>query len=455
MTAPVAGTPPTSAAVPPWLYLWMPVFLLFVLPSYLPLVIVDFRMALAEPPFGGWFASLMLVALALLGALPPLVLLLGLASSLAPRWQANRIERRYRLTEPSPDYPSEALREVLSFLGRHAPKAAVKVNLANLNDTALVYPTGYSSVAVAVFGGLLVLWRRQRAAAEGILLHEVAHLRQGEVLLIHSGAPLVRAVRTLPWLVVVVVVFQFVLAVPLSAVTSWSEFQQLNADLGAQAEAAGLPADMVRGLGMPLGEFIQYRVSFFFTSQLSALALGAVTITAWSLAVWVTFVGAIWCLEFNADRYAILMRPDSGGAWQPAASINRGSRWRRLHRLVTHPPLPLRRLMLSRAGDASALVCLLLLFPAALLAQLALLLLWGTALSWSIQLTAEPELWLRSYFTSQRLMFGSMALLVALWPALAPRFELLVAGAGGEVAERHRAAYWLAGAILLVLALLA
>jgi len=442
----------SSAAVPPWLWFWIPLFL-FALPGYVELATQDFAAAL-DPPFGGSIARLLLILLAVLGVLPPVILLAGIAGTFAPGWRARSIERRYRLVDPPQNYPSAALSEVIEFLHHWSPGTPVKVCLTDVRKLAVVYPTSFRKMTVGVFGGLLLLWRRDRAAGEAVLLHELAHLRQGEVLFVHAGSPLVWGVQKLPWIVTAVVILQFVVGVMLPVSIFWMEWQEMAASLHAQAEAASLPPEMIDALQVPFSSFLSEKAAFFAHAQLPALALGAVTMVSWAAAAWVAFVAAIWCLEFNADRFAVCARPSALSIWLADDPSGQRPWWRKLDDLVTHPPLSLRRLLLRHAEDRVGLLALLLVFPAAYLVRLVLLIVWGVAVSFSVELDPSVGSWTRTYFTSGANVFAFTALVLLLWPFLAGHWESFVAGVRGYTSPRFFPVYWASAAATLTIAAL-
>ena len=65
------------------------------------------------------------------------------------------------------------------LLAAAVPRLPVKANWRRVNLLAYVYPRGIGQAGIALFGGFIRLWRRDRPSAEGLLLHEVAHYKRG------------------------------------------------------------------------------------------------------------------------------------------------------------------------------------------------------------------------------------------------------------------------------------
>jgi Zn-dependent protease with chaperone function len=74
------------------------------------------------------------------------------------------------------------------------PSVSLRVTI-RADQMARIYPVGWRSARIAVFRPLPALWRRDREAAQAILLHEVAHRRQGDQLIVGLGSPFVALMR--------------------------------------------------------------------------------------------------------------------------------------------------------------------------------------------------------------------------------------------------------------------
>ncbi len=135
---------------------------------------------------------------AVIDALPWLVLSIGIVLTAFPAVRRKRLEQHFGLEELPPDYPSAAVDFCRHFLRLHAPNVELRVALRNPRLSALVYPLDYRSRALGVGGRLLKLWRQDCAAAEAVLTHELAHVRQGEDWLLGLGSPLETAIRLWP-----------------------------------------------------------------------------------------------------------------------------------------------------------------------------------------------------------------------------------------------------------------
>src|SRR3954462_11782598 len=107
-----------------------------------------------------------------------------------------------------------------------------------------------------------------------------------------------------------------------------------------------------------------------------------------------------------------------------------------------------------RRSVISGLIVLLLLFPAAYLVRLALLIVWGIAVSFSVGLTPSVGAWSKAYFVSGAAVFAFTALVLFLWSFLARRWESFVAGLGSSIPRRFIPSYWISAAVTLVIAAL-
>lgn len=207
--APTAAGPP--AMLPPWPLVW-----LAVLAVSAPATVAAATAQVAElgpagsfgPDLAATTSFAVLRAATLVTVLPVVVFLAGLVAVAAPQLRAAAVERRLELA--AADRP--VLREMAAFLDRHGAHVELRANLARPHGLARVYACGWRRARLAVFGPLVVLWRRDRAAAEAVLLHEVAHVRTGDHLLLGLGSPFVLLVRA--WAVLAVGVLA---AAPLAA----------------------------------------------------------------------------------------------------------------------------------------------------------------------------------------------------------------------------------------------
>ncbi len=179
-----------SRSLPPWLWFWLVVYTLT-----FPTLIDSLRSSLNDifslevSPVEKTIVPHFYLLYRLLNVpevIPSLVLLLGILTIFIPWIRAAWLERHFDLTEPPSTIP--ALQAVSEFVHRYAPDLRIKVNLRRFDQLAFVYPLGYRTTAVAIFGGLITRWRSDRQAAEAILLHELAHYRNGDTLIVGAGS---------------------------------------------------------------------------------------------------------------------------------------------------------------------------------------------------------------------------------------------------------------------------
>ncbi|WP_372624533.1 hypothetical protein [Falsiroseomonas sp.] len=343
------GNPPVE--VPPWLFLWIPLFL-WSLPDRLDTLRDQLANLLkagsgldpAVPAAAGAFVFRNLVVGSLvLEGLVWALLAAGIALVLLPRLRAWELERRYGLAPYDPAYPGAALHEIVARFREIAPGLEVRVNLAETRETAFVYPLGYRRNAVAVFGALTRAWRVDRAAAEVILLHELAHHRNGDALVVGAGSRLEVLLRH--WWILL-----GVLAV-LPVAWTVATFAYSGGAWGAALTNEYLPRGLVGG---PL------------------------RLLLWTPAVLLPPLAALWVIEFQADRFAAAKAssPTAYIAWLGTHKPKPGLLNALTHKL-SHPPLALRRWLLARAERPLSLVVVLLIFPASYLAAAALLVAWS------------------------------------------------------------------------------
>lgn len=212
----------------------------------------------------------------------------------------------------------------LIFVASHDPSISLRVTIRS-DQTARLYPVGWRRARIAVFRPLPALWRRDSAAAEAILLHEVAHRRQGDQLIVGLGSPFVMLMRI--W----VPAYLLLVFVPVTVYL-----------------AVG---------GSTLAPFV------IIPSITQAVAIPGVIFLP---------VTALWLAELGADQMAA--RALGPGAVRQALRATAGSRVSVLARalaLLSHPPRRL-RLRLAAASPAGA-AGLVAAWPAALVAWLVVL----------------------------------------------------------------------------------
>jgi len=421
----------SSNVSPPWLWLWLMIFLILSLPYYVAVWGRNIQELLASPNSGlGWITTSAYRILGLVGLLelvPSFALLLGLLALLRPALRRNRLEKDYKLkpiTSPTP-----VMAEILEFVHQHAPGIEVRANRLRFDQTPFVYPLEFNKTAIAIFGQFIRLWRADRPAAEAILLHELAHYRHGDALLIGAGSPFRAVVEQWGRLYLHLFLLPFLLSFAAITLLFFWEIGQL-AQLG------------VGGIGMLA------QVIFHTIGQALFMALGAL-ITSFGLLIWIASIfivpmTAIWCSELNADQAPTAhSQQETFNTLKKLPEKARGRRWL-LYRLA-HPPNRLRQWMVINSNNLFGKVSLLLLFPLSFgLKVLLMRLLEAIA---SVQgIAIVPISWVASTFTLS-IIWLITALVLAVWPFCAPLWEQLLSGSK-QSASLNSLPYWISACIL-------
>jgi Zn-dependent protease with chaperone function len=384
----------SQGALPPWLWFWLGASVIVTLregpASWLGEGVVLFT---GYPEIGTQVSLFRIVGLAFV--LPAAVVFAGAATVMLPWARAAYLERRFGLKEPSPQLFSESpklketLEEISDFVHTHDPSIRIKVNERRTDQIAFVYPLGYRKAAIAVFSVLIVLWRRNRTAAEAVLLHEIGHRRHGDVLVVGAGSLFTTFMRY---------------GLLVGTVSLAIGFTALGLEL-----LGGVPDTPGEALRMVLTALASLIVAFIVAVPILILPLAG-----------------IWSAEFGADRYAIEAQGSSDAMVKLVDNLRRRkSRWHRLRWLVlwmSHPPDTLRRWAVRRYSKRTTFMILLLLFPVASLIGALGKIVWDTylfldreALLTAVQMHLDrlvPD-WL------------AMAAFILLWPFVAGLWERL------------------------------
>jgi hypothetical protein len=270
---------------------------------------------------------------------PPVLLVSAVAAVLAAPIRGWIVRRTYRLTPAT----QRSLAEIVAFAHMIAPEVAVYGNTRRSDVRAFVYPAGYRRTALAVFGGLVILWHDDRAAAEAVIRHELAHRDRADTLLLGIVSPLEAVLRRWGW---ILLAFGIV-----PTLVAWVAE---TTDFFRQVGAAGA----------------EHKASQFLTLILPGLLWLLLAIAARLLAAITLPVAASWSAELAADHGAT--------EWAGAAALTHAletrrsdSRTRWLFGSITHPPAKLRQ-ALARAGTVPQALAAVSVYPVAWL----LLLLW-------------------------------------------------------------------------------
>jgi Zn-dependent protease with chaperone function len=377
--------------LPPWLWFWLGASLLLTFlagpASWLGEGVVLFT---GYPELGTQVPIFRAVGLAFV--LPAAVIFAGAATIALPWARAAYLERRFGLKESPSQSPK--LKEISDFVHRYEPDLEIKVNLARPNQLAFVYPLGYRKTALAVFGGLVILWGQERTTAESVLLHEIGHSRHGDVLIVGAG----------------------------SLLTTFVRYGLLVGTVGLAVGFAAL------AVNVDVPDTLRQALNFA-----GLLLLAPIVAILVAVPILILPLIGMWCAEFNADRFASEAQRSSDAIVRAVDKLRpRKSRWWRWLLLwMTHPPDTLRRWVVRHYTKRGTLVVLLLLFPvAALLGELC-------QIVWDTYLFFDTEALLIAADTRLDLLaprWLAIAAVILLWPLVAGLWGRLFS-AGRPVAE--------------------
>jgi Zn-dependent protease with chaperone function len=363
-----------AGALPPWQWLWLALYLVNV-----PALVEGWRQLVAViagadplyPELVGTPSLTLFRLFSVVQLLPPLALFCGVVIAFLPWARAAWVQWRFGLR--ADDRP--LVREMQAFVDGYAPGLRLRVNLMRSDRVVRIYPTGWRTARIAVFAPLAKLWRGDPVAAKTLLLHEIAHYRNGDQLIVGLGSPFVFLVNV------------------------W------------------LPSFVLAGL-LPLGILFaqDYPTAAPLTAQVALLVTQIPRLLLLPVA-------GLWLAELAADRYVL----DLGGAaplTRCVASAGRArGRWWRLGALarLSHPPRWLRRRACrpTEPGDAGLLAVWSLL-PLGVLA----LALAGGILGWRLldypwdQIGAAAFVNSRSFLIDAIPTWTLALAFIALWPVL-------------------------------------
>jgi Zn-dependent protease with chaperone function len=367
--------------IPPWLWIWLAGDLAVLIPAEVSderyLFTTYTGHGALSPGLTSGTPYHLLLAFAVLAALTYAVLAVGAVSCLFPRWRGWRVEKRFGLSSDDRDVITQMQR----FISEHDPDIEVRVAI-NGTQMARIYPVGWRAARIAVFLPLIALWTDDRAAAEAVLCHEIAHHKHGDQLVVGLGSPFTWLIRA--W----VPAFAVLVLVPLAVYFA----------LGGGVLAAAVSGQGALQLAQP-----------------AELLLLPVT--------------ALWLAELNADRYTVeATGPEALLAALRAAAPADAPVHARLLALLSHPPRRLRS-QLATAGNTGT-VGLLAAWPAVLAIQLALLIVSALIayllIGKSLHMTGVSLLaGIRVFLGSNRILIIAEGVLLLCWPVLAGRWGRL------------------------------
>ena len=324
--------------MPPWALFWL-VTSLIVVPRGVP----EWRAALFDligvtpVTVDAGSGSGVLRLLDVVTLVQPALLTVAVAAVLAAPVRGRIVRHTFRLKAAA----QPSLVQIVAFVHVIAPEVAVYGNTCRTDFRAFVYPAGYRRTALAVSGDLVLLWHRDRAAAEAVIRHELSHRGRADTLLLGVVSPLEAVLRRWGWILIAFVIVP-VLVAWVAETTDF--FRQVGA-AGAAHKASQFLTLILPGL-------------LWLLLAATARVLGAITLP----------VAASWSAELAADQEAA-KRAGAAALTRGLATPRRRGRLRWLFGFITHPPVALRR-ALARAGTVPQALAAVSVYPVAWLVQL-------------------------------------------------------------------------------------
>ena len=367
--------------LPPWLWIWLAWYLWW-LARHLPFRLAEIRdelgVAARVSALEGSSTVYMLLIAEAASSIPTLIMMLGVSLVALPALRGRWLERNWRLSAELPS--SDAAGAVADYVAQRAPDLALRWNLARGSQVAFVYPLGLRRDALAIFGGLLVLWRRDRKMAESVVDHELGHHVRREALIFGSGSLIEWAARRWWLLALLVVVPQLAFHLAeearkiAAAIASAQEELEQHREFIDAMRAAGSTAEEIASYEQfaPASDWFaaaSRSASHWAGNILPGVLLSVLAELGGFLAAILLFVAAVWCAELQADRHAI-GHAGSAEAFRTAMAPRGSSRlgfWRWLLGRISHPPPGLRRWAARQPEDPARLLVLLLIPAAAVL----------------------------------------------------------------------------------------
>jgi Zn-dependent protease with chaperone function len=409
----MAGRVRGGQVMPPWLWLWLVGDLAVLVPaevsygSYLITLLTGHGDISPQVTSGTSYKLLLLFTI--VAGLTCGALAVGVIATMFPRLRGRWVERRYPDADwdaldasagggAAGDWPAlvrSRLAQMQEFVDQHDPSIRLRA-VAGDDQLAGVYPGGWRSARIAVFTPLFPLWDQDRAAAQAILLHEVAVRRHGDQFVVGLGSPLVRLLRI--W----VPVFILLTVAPLIIYV---------------ALGSGLLSQAVSGRGAQL------------LLQPAALLILP--------------VAALWLAELNADQ--VTARILGAEALGDALAVSRESRLTRPLRLLSRPPrrLRLRYAAPRRAGTFTVLAA----WPVALIAQL-LVIITGALIAYLLVSQSPHDIGTNvlagthEFLGSDRILIIAAIVLLLCWPVLARPWGRLWSAAPDPDPDPDRRQAW-------------
>ena len=368
--------------MPPWLWLW----LIGDLAVLIPTEVSNERHQIAlytghgeiVPQVTAGTPYTLLLLFTILSGLTYAIFAMGVIATAFPQLRGRRVERRLGPTPDDAVDDRAVLAEMQLFVGRYDSSIRLRATMRD-DQMARIYPVSWRMARIAVFRPLPGLWRRDREAAQAILLHEVAHRRHGDQLVVGLASPLVWVMRI--WVPAFVVL-------TLAPVVVYA------------ALGGGLLTQAVTGQGA--------------LQLLQPVGLLILPVTA------------LWLAELDADLVTARIL-----GTEPVRRGLEATGGTRLLGLLSRPP---RRLRLRYAASRpTATFALLAAWPAALVAQL-LMIIAGAAVAYLLISQSLPDTGrdllagTHQFLLSNQILIIAAIILILLWPLLARPWDRLWSG---------------------------
>ena len=420
--------------LPPWLWLWLILYILTLPNSSLLSLPADlkpmFRMLLLTMrPSGELMGGASATISWLLIIIPTffefvlyLVVFIGVLLVFLPWIRAVYVEATEKLILPPDSVP--AINEISEFVGQYFPGIQVRANLERVRSRKIfVYPRGYRTYALGLHGGFLKLWRGDKSIAQAILLHEIAHYRQGDALILGVGSFFEQFMSKWWRLYLFLVLVPAVLIIVIQSVETWINVSEIN-KIGHDADLSSSFFDLA-------SQFFMHEINVLFGITLPGL-LSVFLVTLFTTAITLLLPWAcIWYAELSADRFvAVAMQQSSENmiqALEISGHVRKPSRlaslWKSFLSSVSHPPITIRKWMALRVNRTSTLFILFSILPLAVIFRLLML----TVMASTTTLSGQEIIKLIKNYLSGPVLWLClpMGVIILLWPLIAPYWEWL------------------------------
>jgi hypothetical protein len=391
----------------PWLWFWLIVYLINA-PALILGVNNDYLKNLFTNPFSLlgnsaqvdptiWMDLMELSAL--------VVVFLGVITIMFPRLRALLLERSQHLEPLDLASATPSVQEIQAYILEHLPGAQIRINLNRFDQFAITYPLGYRTYAIAVFGGLVVLWKKDRQAAQAVLLHEIAHCKQGDTLIVGAGSLLQWAINYSPVLLLPILLIQ-----GFGIFNSWSQAGGLRPDIWMSNSVVG---QNLRGVLW----------SYLFDD--ARILLLEIMYMGWII---VLPVAGIWISELGADRDVagnLLVSSDISRALQNLQGKNK---MLRPLASLSHPPAAWRAWFVRQHESPLTWMIPVLAFPLFYVIKIIFYLITAASAAWiagvgRASITQLIKTVFKSSVNTYVPIWVGMAAVVLLWPLIAALFD--------------------------------